>query len=264
MNEKHLKDKNNMTKNIKDLIIREKKLSAALRCLYGFTTVSFLAAIIILFSMKSLNHDIFVLVFLSGVIAFLLILYIIIVSLLKTHREIAKNYQQIFKLENVPSFEACKEYFKNTGFLVYEDNNLIIANKLLLQNHKGLIKRDYLIQIVATSHEIILNNYVEEHQAAVGEYFEEFQNTLAGTKNKIVTVGACIHYVKAIPQELAQEFKVQAQQRYILKLDIIVDENEKKLYYPSHIESYKDRSWCGQLIPAPYNEIESFIHKVFL
>ena len=253
-----------MKTEVKGLITREKKLSSALRYLYVCAIVLFVAAVIILFSVSSLNHSMFVAVFLGTLVAFLVVLYMIIVSLLNTHREIASNYQQIFDMEQVPNFDACKEYFKNAGFLVYADDNIIIANKLLLQKHKGRIRRDYLIQIVVTSKEISLDEYVEKNQKAVGAYFEEFQSTISVTKNKIITVGAFVHHVKEIPEELAKEFKVQAQQRYILKLDIIVDEKDKKLYYPSHIESYKDRSWCGQLLPAPYNEIEGFVRGVYI
>lgn len=252
-----------MIKEVKSLIAQEKKLSSVLRYLYVSIALFFVSATIILFTMDSSKHNIFLFAFLSTVIVFLIALYLIIVGLLNTHRKIAKNYQQIFNLENVPNLEMCKQYFKDAGFLVYEDESIIIANKLLLQEHKGLIKRDYLIQIVVMSDEISLENYMETHQKSMSKYFDKFQKIVAVTKNKIITVGVLVHYVKEMPKELAQEFKIQAQQRYLFKLDIIIDESDKKLYYPSHIESYKERRWCGQLAPEPYNEIEKFVRKVY-
>jgi phosphotransferase system IIB component len=174
-----------MTQEVNDLIIREKKLSFALRLLYACAFIFFASSVFILFCMASLDHDVFLFVFLGALIIFAVTLYIVIVSLLNTHRKIASNYQQIFEFENVQSFDACKDYFKNAGFLVYEDESLIIANKLLLQGHKGFIKRDYLIQIVVTSDEISLENYMETHQKTMQKYFEEFQTVVAATKNKV-------------------------------------------------------------------------------
>lgn len=253
-----------MTQEVKSLIAQEKKLSYVLRCLYAGISVFFVSATVILFLMDSSKHSIFLFVVLSTLIIFLIVLYNIIVSLLKTHRKIAKNYQQIFDLESVPSLDTCKQYFKGAGFLVYEDENIIVANKLLLQEHKGFIKRDYLLQIVVISDAISLESYMEAHQENMRKYFAKFQKVVAATTNKMVTVGALVHYVKGVPEDIGREFRVQAGQRYLLKLDIIMDENDKKLYYPSHIESYKDRRWCGQLVPEPYNEIGKFVRSVYL
>ncbi len=250
--------------NVQHLIRKEKNLSFALRTLYICFVLFFIGAVFALFIIDSQWQSLFLAVFLGGVLSFVICLYMVIVSLLKTHREIARNYQQIFSLENVPSFLDCKEYFKGAGFLVYEDENVMIANKLLIQKNKGYVKRDYLIQVVVTSKEICLDTYFETHQDAISAYAQKFQESLDETPNKLVKVGAYVHYVEAIPKELAQEFKIQAQQRYLLKFDMIIDETNKKLYYPSHIESYKERRWCGQLLPAPYDEVASFAQTLYL
>ena len=253
-----------MTEEVKNLIIYEKKLSFALKFLYAGELFFFCVAVIALFTFPHMNHSIFLIVFLSKLLLFFIFLYSLIMKLLKTHRKIADSCQQEFDLKDVPSFEACKEYFQNAGFLVYEEDGLMIANKLLLQGHKGLIKRDYLVQVLATSKEIPLETYMETHQKGMDKYLADFQKKLEVTKNKIITVGTFVHYVKEMPEELAQEFKVQSQQRYLIRFDVIIDEENKKLYYPSHVETYKDRQWCGQLLPEPYNEIASFVHKVYL
>lgn len=253
-----------MTEAVKNLITREKRFSFALKLLYAGAAVFFIGEIIALFAFPSVNQDLILYLFLGGIALFLSLIYLLVVNLLTTHREIAASYQQKFDIEQLVNFEMSAQYFKDAGFLVYEDENVIIANKLLLQENKGLVKRDYLIQIVATLNEMSLEDYMATHGKTMSKYLKEFEKMVSVTKNKIITVGAFIHYVQEVPEELAREFKVQAQQRYLLRLDIIVDEANKQLHYPSHIETYKDRRWCGQLFPAPYNEIADFVRKTYL
>lgn len=253
-----------MTEEVKNLIIREKRLSFALKSVYAIIALFWVGVVIALFTTSKLCQELVLYGFLGGIVFFFILVYLIIVKLLMTHRKIADSYQQKFDIDSVPSFNMSAQYFKDAGFLVYEDENVIIANKLLLQENQGLVKRDYLIQIVSTLNETSLEEYMASHGKTMSKYFEEFKSMVSATKNKIITVGAFVHYVQEIPEDLAREFKIQAQQRYLVRLDIIVDEKNKQLYYPSHIETYKDRRWCGQLFPAPYNEIANFARKFYL
>ncbi len=261
-----------MNNDLQKQFEKEKLFSNILRIFYLLSIFMFFYGLYSIFTVTMFSQTTMVIFFLLGVIVFLVSLYLLIYALLYNHQQIANAYQQIYDLENSepkPSFDDCIAYFNDNGFTIYSDSKVIIANKLILLNHKGLIKRDYLIQIVVTAQEMdteenSMQKHFEIHAKEFEKYNKRFDKMLTQTKNKIITVGCHLHFIpNQMPPNLIHEFNIQARQRYLLRFDMIYDQENLKLYYPAHIESYEHRSWCGQLVPQAYVEVAKFINQVF-